>query len=246
MADTAPRHLTRAPITEAVIEWEAPGAKEAGLTAFAAAIAKEYPERVETVDVTAKFDLAVLAGGRVDEQPSVSRHVFYSRDRCNAIMFRAETMSAHRLRPYETWERFVSEARRVWNLYVDSARPVQVTRVSVRFINRLELPLPFNDFREYLKTAPEIAPDLPQQLSTFLFQATIPLPDTSLATLTQALQPGVPQATAAVILFDIDVQRSVAAAPGDPLLDDLLEQLRVAKNEIFFKSLTEKALELYR
>ena len=47
--------------------------------------------------------------------------------------------------------------------------------MALRYINRINIPLPFTDFKQYLRTTPEIARELPQGLSTFLMRLVIPM-----------------------------------------------------------------------
>jgi uncharacterized protein (TIGR04255 family) len=82
--------------------------------------------------------------------------------------------SFSKLTPYEKWEVFQRQGRNLWNKYRDLARPKQIQRAALRYVNRLDLPLPIDDFKQYLRTVPEIAPDLPQGLSNFFLQAQIP------------------------------------------------------------------------
>jgi uncharacterized protein (TIGR04255 family) len=61
----------------------------------------------------------------------------------------------------------------------------------------------------------------------------------------QASEPLIGQ-EAIVLLIDIDAfKENLSVAPTDPSLPEMFEQLRDLKNEIFFASLTEKAVEMY-
>lgn len=122
-----------------------------------------------------------------------------------------------------------------------------IVRLAVRYINRIELPLPFGDFREFVRTAPDIAPELPQSLSALFFRVEIPEPGkTFSATITEAMEPITEASTHLPLIFDIDVvdQRSVEAS--SPLIWDAFERMRQYKNELFFRSMTARALELFR
>src|SRR5207248_752209 len=79
--------------------------------------------------------------------------------------------------PYESWEKFRNDARHVWEIYKDICKPVDMTRVAIRFINRLDLPGSGVELKDYLRTVPEVAPDLPQGLSGFFMQLQIPQED---------------------------------------------------------------------
>lgn len=149
------------------------------------------------------------------------------------------------LRPYPKWEAFRDEAVARWNTYRSIAGPLRVSRLALRYINRIELPLPLGDFKEYLRTTPEIAPELPQGLSEFLLRLVIPCPEfKSTAIITETLD--APSNDRLPWILDIDVFQD---SPPLTCADDIwtvFDQLRELKNRMFFHSLTEKALNLLR
>ena len=124
-------------------------------------------------------------------------------------MFQAQRhgWAFNKLAPYETWELFSSEGRLLWKRYRDIARPEAITKVALRYVNRLDLPLPFKDFKEYILTVPEVAPELPQELSGFFMQLQIPQADLeAVAVLNVAMTPPI-AANVCSVALDIDVFR---------------------------------------
>ena len=108
---------------------------------------------------------------------SSTKHVGFSltsEDGKQVFQVRLDGFAMIRLAPYASWDPFRDEARRLWNNYRESTHPVKVDRMAVRYVNRLELPLPLVDFKEYLRTVPEVSPDLPQSLAGFFMQLNIP------------------------------------------------------------------------
>src|SRR5207253_4384748 len=97
-------------------------------------------------------------------------YTFTSSDGLQAFQSRLDGFTFSRLAPYNGWESFCSEARRLWNIYREVTQPQAVTRAAVRYINRLDLPLPIRDLKDYLRTVPEVSPDLPQGLSGYFMQ----------------------------------------------------------------------------
>jgi uncharacterized protein (TIGR04255 family) len=55
-----------------------------------------------------------------------------------------------------------------------------ITRLVVRYINKIDIPLPVGDLKEYLRTFPEVSSDLPQGLSGYFLQLQIPQEDNEL------------------------------------------------------------------
>src|SRR3954468_18617711 len=182
-------HLSRAPITEALIDIRVtlPGTFGlADLEPYCSAVSDQYPDR--RVRQQWKTQLQITK-----ESPSASpkqietRTVGYllsSKDRTQVIQARLDGFAFSRLPPYTEWTAVRREALRLWRLYVELLKPVKVSRLAVRYINRLPLPSPV-DFKDFVLTGPEIAPGLPQQLAGFLMQLRLPFTEeNAVATLT--------------------------------------------------------------
>lgn len=172
--------------------------------------------------------------------------MFKSADGQRIVQVRQDGFTFNWLRPYDRWESLRDEARVHWNRYRDTFRPEEVTRLGLRYINRIELPLPLTDFRDYVKTAPDIAAGMPQGVSALFMRLEIPDNERRLlAIVTETLQPSVDDDTRIPIIFDIDVVRPGKFEPSEPLWETL-EQMHEYKNEIFFASMTERAKEMFR
>jgi uncharacterized protein (TIGR04255 family) len=116
----------------------------------------------------------------------------------------------------------------------------------VRYINRLDLPLPLEDFKDYLRTVPEVSSDLPQGLSGLLMQLAIPQEDIgALLLLNEALLPS-PDPDTVSILLDIDLFRELETSIDEEELWRTLDQFRVRKNYVFEACITERTKELIR
>jgi len=150
-----------------------------------------------------------------------------------------------KLKPYDRWEPFRDEAKELWSIYAEVAKPVSVRRLGLRTINSLNLPLPFDDFKEYILTTPEVAPNIPAALSQFFMQLVIPQLGGETAVITSALQPQQSNLAVVTILFDIDVYVEQIFPPDSEAIWERCESLRRIRNDIFFNSLTEKAKELF-
>ncbi len=143
------------------------------------------------------------------------------------------------------WELFRSEAQELWKIYREATKPIRIKRIALRYINKIDIPLPANDFKDYILTTPEIAPSLPQGLSHFFMQLTIPNPDDEemVALINQTMQPSTPEKLP--YIFDIDVWKMVSFENADEMWNEF-EKLREYKNHIFLKSITKKTKELFR
>ena len=124
-----------------------------------------------------------------------------------------------------------------------------MTRVAVRYINRLELPLPLKDFRDYLRTVPEVSPALPQGLSTFFMQLQIPQEEIkALLILNQSLlppsEPGQEQKSISLLL-DIDLFRA-QELPRMKMASGSTSRSSREEKSIFEGCITDLTRELYK
>jgi uncharacterized protein (TIGR04255 family) len=245
-----PTRFPNAPITEALLDIRVNLPGEVDLTQLATIqdlIKDQYPSRNERMFWQSNFQIAQRdlkisppTGGPVG-------YAFTSRDGKQIVQVRKDGFSFSRLKPYEDWISLREEAKRLWQCYIQIASPTNITRLALRYINRIELPLPMRDFKDYILTVPEIAPNLPQGLADFFMQLIIPIPTmNAIAIVTETVD--VPQNLSSVLplIFDIDVFREAVFDLNSAEVWDTFEQLRELKNDIFFQSITERTKELFR
>lgn len=244
----APRHLSRAPITEALLDLRAVLAGDfdvKGLEEIYDAIRDRYPKKDERrVD---EFEFIVKPGEdprALPKRKGIHGYFFKSADDKRIVQCRRDGFTFNWLKPYETWEAFRNEARELWGIYCQSARPTSITRIALRYINRLAIPLPLRDFSDFLTASPKVPTALPQGVTSFLSRVVIHDPSTSAnAVITQAMEAVVTPEVVPIVL-DIDVYREVAFPAESEDIWAIFEQLRHLKNKVFFESVTENTLEL--
>lgn len=236
----------KAPITEAIIDLRAELPESVGLIELQQAHQGEehsYPRSDQRNIAMGQLQVGKEVATTASTKPI--GYVFRSADDKQVYQARFDGFTMSRLAPYKDWLSFRDEARRLWELYVAAATPQKVVRVAVRYINRIEIPLPLDDINEYLRTGPEVSSDLPQALEGFFMRLKIPLDDIKcLCLLNEAIiEPVTP--TSVSVALDIDVFRTEEVPQGDEDLWELLEKLRNRKNEIFEACITDKARELF-
>lgn len=237
------------PITEAILDIRAELPKEVDLeklATFQDAIIERYPEKQERVAFEAGFQLKPEGPTALPTSAQSIGYLFRSSVENKIVQVRKDGFTFNKLRPYEDWEQFKSEAIKLWDLYFQLAKPVKITRIALRYINRIELPLPFDDFKEYILTTPEIAPSLPQALEHFFMQLIIPNPEIQAkAIITQTMEKPTENQILPLI-FDIDVYREVNYGGNLQEMWVEFEKLRAYKDDIFFNNLTDKTKELFK
>ena len=240
------KHLTHAPITEALIDIKVklpPDFDVTQLKSIHTLISKEYPKEQELRKK--RFEFKVKPDS-VEASPSyIHGYRYISTDKERIVQARLNGFTFSKLKPYKSWEHLRDEAHRLWSEYVKLFRPKLITRVAVRYINRLEIPfLPKRDFKYYLTAPPEVPKELPQEVSGFLTRIVIPMPLDTTAIIAQAMEP-IKDPKILPIILDIDVFKG-AKLNTDRDAWDALERFHDLKNDIFFSSVTKKALELWQ
>jgi len=242
------RHLNNAPIHEALIDLRVrlPQSFDHEILKNGHELVKENYPKSDT-RLRGQFEFGFAPDGTTTQraEKAVDGYFFKTEDEKRLVQFRLDGFTYNWLSPYETWERLRDEARRLWGIYAALAKPLVISRVAVRYINRLNLPLPVNEFGEYLTAPPRVPDALPQGVSSFLTRVAINEPRKGFTgIIIQALE-GVVDPGTISILLDIDASKE-AEFDGDGVdAWRTLEELRNFKNDIFFQSVTDKTLSLF-
>ncbi len=239
-------HYTKAPVTEALIDLHVrlPGGTPLSAIKEVASIVKaEYPEQKDRVYVEGQFSAGPEVGASAKQ--TLMGYALYSTDKLQVFQARLDGFTFSRLRPYVDWQTLRDEAKRLSDIYWSVLRPEAVTRVAVRYINQIDIPLPMDDFKTYLRTVPEVSPELPQALSGFFMRLHFPQSDfNGQVVLTQMMIPP-PRPDLATIMLDIDVFADDTTITSDEQVWELLERLRDRKNEFFEGCITDRARDLF-
>lgn len=244
-----PRHLNRAPITEAIIYFRVKARLGFDSQQFAQlqpALSERFPRMQQRRGGKITFQFA-LAGAEPPKMEDLGLQgvSFTSPDGKLTAQFRTDGFSLHRLKPYTSWNELLPMGLELWRMYYSTAQPEAVTRLSLRYINRIPLPPDLNDLNRYLRAVPIVPPELPQHLSAFLVRTTIHDPSTKIAAnVAQTLQTNAATKQVSLIL-DIDAFRGGSWLPNDPLLPQTLSQLHDFKNLVFFSLVTDETLRQF-
>jgi uncharacterized protein (TIGR04255 family) len=239
-------YYSNAPITEAVLDIQVTSAATVETLAKVNEGEADYPksDKLNAASGAMMFGPDTNTFATATSQPI--GYLFRSGDGLYIYQARLNGFTFSRLLPYQHWSAFSSEVLRLWEKYKAIAQPSAITRVALRYVNRIDIPLPVNDFAEYLRTVPQISPDLPQGLSAYFMQLAIPLADIKGGSVINQtiIEPAKPEVVSLVL--DIDVFRTVDIPQNDADLWDLFGELRKKKNEVFEACITEEARRLFR
>lgn len=241
--------LSNAPITEALIDLQVKlpdGGDPALFDLFLEETKSDYPNQKAQKRTQYKVQPTSTSGPLEPKGTQVYGYQCFSSDGVQVVQARIDGFTFSRLKPYTTWDDIKSEAYRLWTLYTKIFQPEFVSRVAVRYINNLQIPMPISDFSDYLTAPPIVPKSLPQTLSSFLTRNVILMPtQNTQVIITQALENIISDSKPAPVILDIDAFKLTPEGINDVIAWEVLEQLRLVKNNVFFDSITENLRGLY-
>jgi uncharacterized protein (TIGR04255 family) len=238
----SPRLYVAAPITEAVAEVRfAGGADLRVLQKLSRKVADFYPNEVQQKARGVSVDFVAEAASFTDEEDIIRRS---STDEANILVLRNNAVSVSRLAPYTQWNDFRARIERDLGLALKSRPKSAVTRVGLRYINRLDIPLrgTVGPYEEYLNLHVRI-PELIDGVGSFGLVFQTVHNDFGIRVQSGLTDAPVPD-TAAVVL-DIDVYKLEQMRSDLPEIMGLLDALRVEKNLLFEAFITDSARALF-
>jgi uncharacterized protein (TIGR04255 family) len=244
MADWEP--LARPPIVEAVVDVAVepnPATTVDQIKTLAAACQAELP----VTDVIQELSFGITAN-RASMQASHNRSErgMRFRDEPATRVFQAKLtgFTYNIVGQYTGWTDLRAEAARWLREYIEVTKPVRITRLGIRTINRVAL-VNGPDINDTFRTAPIIAPELPQGVVDVFYRLVIPFIDGDLARYVSVVQ--AQDGPSGSMIFDVEAFRpGLDMPPDDDHILPELDALREIKNDVFFHSLTPEALERYR
>lgn len=243
----AQNHYSRAPITEAIIDLHCdlpnvPGLKD--LLGVRTLLGEAYPNHEEFRSVLMQF----APGSSVTSTEQVVGYRFLNNDGNRIALVRRDGLSFSWLAPYDRWESFRAQARRVWESYSSVFNPTQITRVGVRYVNQIDIPVSLGhgiELDDYFRTGARIAPELPQQLDAYFVRLQLPL--SRLKGMLIITQTGVPPRSPLTVSALLDIDAVVSGVPVDVATAwKIVDDLRAEKNLAFEACITDRVRNLIK
>lgn len=241
------RHYQNAPITEAIIDLRVEPVS--GLSGDALELVGDsekdlYPDRKPILMGTGYLQWGEQVSAAATASPVGTR--FVSTDGKVIWQARPDGFTISRLAPYDRWESFRDEARRLWTIYRDRMQIPSIQRIAVRYINRFDIPCNRLRLKDYFRTYPEVSPELNDEPAGLLLHLRIPQSDLlGEVLINQALVPPATETGRSVVL-DLDLYRAESVPAEEEPLWKLFEDLHVRKNQVFEACITDRARELIR
>jgi len=219
-----------------------PGTELEALERLHEQVGAEFPHKRELRTAEVELDLTHETN-RITKTPL--GYMFRTADRQKVVQFRFNGLTFNWLKPYTHWNDVRRYAQKMWRIYAGALKPEKVTRLALRYINQIELPVPVRDFGEYLAAQPNIPAALPQSVANFLTRVTIYDESTACGAVITQVYEGLVNPKVFPLILDIDASKAVSLPASAEEIWEIFDQLRDFKNRIFFESLTEDAVRLF-
>jgi len=229
--------LPRAPIVEAVLQWQAAASVELNESTLRGKLAASFAD----YEITPQHNIETAFSGSpqgMELRHSATREGFRLTKKENdkpafVCQFNRSGIVVSRLAPYKNWDEFAPEAVRFWETFAEVAQPSEIARLSTRFISQIPIgSVP--EAGQYIDIAEKPLSAIGVATDRFFHQDTLKpggLP--YMINLVRAVQPRQQASTPLSLIVDIDVRTSESIADFDALTQTLAE-LRFIKNTVFF------------
>lgn len=240
-----------APITEAALDIRVRLAREVTTDSLENLKDDGYP-KLKQRPVHMQVQIVPVAGDGPRGAETINTPLgftYESADGKQVFQVRTDGFTLNRLAPYQNWNLFAGEARRLWKKYKEFAQPEYIELLGLNYINHIFVP-EGTDLSNHLRIYIEVSPELPQMLNTFAmsFQATWPGEEQILVFVSQAIGPMIKQGFVTIVLsiqaFK-PLQRSAANVDEEEMWM-LLGKLREVKNAVFEGCITDTVREEIR
>jgi uncharacterized protein (TIGR04255 family) len=237
----------RPPITEAVVEVRLADPIEVDqVEKIKDRLTDDYPvppQIMQNISITAG------PGGQNSAQVEFGGYRLASADATNVAIIGRQHVTASRLAPYTSWEEFTGLARRNWAIWRKVAGWREVTRIGVRYINRIDVPnpdekpVPIDDYLVFRPVFPEF--EGWQGIDTFAINGATSIANTPFKVILNAGSTPSPLVRTTSFLLDIDISQEGNLPRNDDGLWALIDSIRVYKNRVFEASVTNLSRKLF-
>lgn len=238
----------RPPITEAIIGITF--AEQLDATKLGKAnkkFVKAYPQHVEVKNISLMVELSQEGQANADDTQVTIGHRRSNQDADELLVLWPSEFVVSQLAPYPGWEAFIARFERDWKTWKQVTGFRQVSRIGVRFINRIDIPLIDNkvDHEKYLNIYTQL-PGLISEVGAYGVQMATAIEDIKCTLKLNSGTVSAPILSHGSFLLDLDFGRMIDVPQSDADVLALLNQIRVKKNEVFEACITNRARKLFR
>lgn len=244
-------HYSNAPITEALIDLRITHAQDFSvddLELIGEEIADLYPGKEPMYLHTGQISFQEPGNpAQVETSNQHGGFRFISQNKQQSLQARIDGFTFSTLAPYDRWEVFRDEARRLWDIYRSVVNPEGVTRAAMRYINELDIAALVHDPTSFeLNEVLNVYPEAPGNwlIRDFFMQLQMWQEDLDCWLVVNEAPVWDAEGGGAMLQLDLDFFRDQSDAPWhvheDKEIWDFLERLHIRKNEVFEDSITDR------
>jgi uncharacterized protein (TIGR04255 family) len=244
-------HLSRAPIVEALVNFQANAARLWNPENVRPALSACWPEYAEIQELRpVQIEVKQTPQGQLPPEvtfPAMEGFIFRSKTLPVVHQARRNGYTFSRLEPYEDWNSLEVGAITGWTDYKGVLEPEDLHAVAVRFINRVKFPLEGFKLARYFTTPPIPPPDLGWQFHGFMHESLYAVPDSPCVVkviIAPAFDGALPEALSFIIDIEVTLKESLPALGKS--MEAILEEMHNLKNKAFFNLLTEETIQAYK
>lgn len=237
----------RTPITEAVIGITFAEQLDASKLGKAnKKFIKAYSQHEEVKNISLKVELSHEGRANADDTQVTIGHRRSNKDADELLVLWPSEFVVSQLAPYPGWEAFIARFERDWKTWKQVTGFRQVSRIGVRFINRIDIPLIDNEIEheKYLNVYTQL-PSLISSVGNYGVQMATFIDDINCTFKLNSGTVRAPILSYGSFLLDLDFGRMSDVPQSDADILALLNQIRVKKNEVFESCITNRARKLF-
>jgi len=241
---------TNAPITEAVIEIRVLASEKVSAHALRASI-KSIDPGFTALEPIVKLtgEIAIGPAATQVESSAVSQQLMgfqiENAEKKERICFTTESFSFHRLAPYEKWAKFAGDAQKFWGTYREIAKVSAISRIGVRYINRVNVPADASELGKFFLVQPMVPVANLGTTEKQFFQIISRIDELKAQSILNFAVLPPTEAGKTSVIIDIDLSRTPNSTLDDDAIWKTLLALRNKKNEIFESCLTDEARRMF-
>jgi uncharacterized protein (TIGR04255 family) len=234
----------RAPITEAVVEVRTRTLLQGSdLERLVARFTKKYSAPPQKL-----FDVKVEVGevnSKVHQ--GLNGYRLESSDGTRVVNLGLRSIGTAKLAPYEGWERLVEEARANWDRWRKIVEWKPIERIGVRYINRIDVPITGRfELDDYLTFLPQMPKSLDNGIEHFAMNVLVPVGKDNLKLVINAGATVSPVIGYQSLILDLDISLETGLPEDDGSLWEVIDRMRVRKNEVFEACITDRTRALIK
>lgn len=239
--------LSKPPIVEAVIHWQARPTKALDPEKLQEELSLQFPEfpqnvRMHAMEVSAK--VSPWGDATTAQQQRLLGFRLVSDTGREVVQVFRDGVTYGVVKDYSHWDSFSEAARSVWTRFGELAAPNEIQRLGVRFINHFPT-VTVGTLGDILQEPPTCPANLP--LKEFVYQSSFDVPGYAYGVrvikVVQAPGHGIPKTSG--LFLDIEAFTTKPIANESNQIDEALTYLRWLKNKVFFSLLTRTAIESF-